>query len=204
MLPPLLPCYSLDYLGWLFSSFHPSLARLPHGVYNYFAVSCASSPLLRPPRSYPRSRSRYPRPRSHLRHCPRFRPRPRPVPAPVPVPILRSFVCVTIAFILDVRHVDASAGVTQEDTQDFSTSLLRCLPYSLSRKGFSHPFLSSTVKSNSVYPRINRSPLVVHFLFFFCEKQFQFVCFFFFVRNNSSSCDCAEIRTHVPTSEGSR
>ena len=42
------------------------------------------------------------------------------------------------------------------------------------------PF-SSTVKSNFVYPRINRSPLVGH---------------------DPSSCDCTEIRAHVPTSEG--
>ena len=33
-------------------------------------------------------------------------------------------VCVVIPFILDVRLVDAPAGVTQ----DFSTFLLRCLP----------------------------------------------------------------------------
>ena len=48
MLFPLLPCYSLDYLGWqlldqpflfhIFPSFHPSLPRFPHGVYNCFDV----------------------------------------------------------------------------------------------------------------------------------------------------------------------
>ena len=127
MLPPLLPCYSLDYLGrqllnqpfifYIFFAFHPSLPRFPHGVYNYFAVSCAFSPLFHPPRSYPPSCSRYPRPRSHLRYCPRFRPRfrsrshpvfvygsppPSPFPSPfpscapsftsTPVPVLRSFV----------------------------------------------------------------------------------------------------------------
>ena len=31
-----------------------------------------------------------------------------------------------------------------------------------SREGLSRPFPSSTVKSNVVYPRINRSPPVVH------------------------------------------
>ena len=51
-----------------------------------------------------------------------------------------------------------------------------------SREGFSRPFPSSIVKSNFVYPRHNRSPLVGHD-----------------VRENPSSCDCAEIRTHVPT-----
>ena len=50
MLSPLLPCYSLDYLSWqllnqpflfyIFFSFHPNLPRFPHGVYNYFAISC--------------------------------------------------------------------------------------------------------------------------------------------------------------------
>ena len=46
-------------------------------------------------------------------------------------------------------------------TQDFSsTFLLRCLPSFLSREGFSYSFPSSTVKSNFVYPRTNRSPLV--------------------------------------------
>ena len=60
-----------------------------------------------------------------------------------------------------------------------------CLNFS-SRKGFSRPFPSSTVKSNCVYPRHNnRSPLVEHD-----------------VRENPSWFHCAEIRFHVPTSEG--
>ena len=43
------------------------------------------------------------------------------------------------------------------------------------------------MKSNSVYPRHNnRSPLIVGHD----------------VKENSSSCECAEIRTHVPTLEG--
>ena len=56
-------------------------------------------------------------------------------------------VCVVIPFILDVRLVDAPAGVTQ----DLSTFLLRCLPSFLSREGFSCPFPSSTVMSTLVY-----------------------------------------------------
>ena len=94
MLPPLLPCCSLDYLDrqllnqlffvCVFFSFRPSLPRFPHGVYNSCAVSCASSPLLRPLQSRPRSRSRsHPCPRSHLRYCSRFRPRYRPRSHPV-------------------------------------------------------------------------------------------------------------------------
>ena len=54
MLLPLLPCYSLDYLGWqlldqpflfyIFSSFHPSLPCFPHGVYCGFLRFLASLP----------------------------------------------------------------------------------------------------------------------------------------------------------------
>ena len=91
---PLLPCYSLDYLGWqlldqpyllyVITSFHPSLSRFPLGVYNSCAASCASSPLLRPPRYYCRSRSQsHSRPRSHIPCCSRFRPRSRPRSHPV-------------------------------------------------------------------------------------------------------------------------
>ena len=109
MLPPLLPCCSLNYPGWqllnqpflfyIFFAFHPCFPCFPHGVYNYFAVSCAFSPPFRPPQFY--SRSRYRRPRSRPRPhpvCsstgthPRPRPRSRPVPTPVPVPVVRSFV----------------------------------------------------------------------------------------------------------------
>ena len=55
------------------------------------------------------------------------------------------------------------------------------------------PFPSSTVKSNFVYPRNNRSPCIFYYYYFF------------FVKKNPSSCDCAEIRTHhVPTSEDFR
>ena len=89
--------------------------------------------------------------------------------------------------MLDVRLVDAPAGVTQE--KDHTGFLhLRCLPYFLSREGFSRPFPSSTVKSNFVYSVTNRSPD----LSFFC---------FVFVRKNPSSCEYIEIRTHVRTSE---
>ena len=64
-----------------------------------------------------------------------------------------------------------------------------------SRERFSHLFPSSTVESNFVYPRTNRSPHVGHdFLFFY---------FFILLRKNASSCDCTEkTRTQVPTSEG--
>ena len=54
-----------------------------------------------------------------------------------------------------------------------------CLHF-LSRERISRPFPSLTVKSNFVYPRHNRSPLVGHD-----------------VIKNPSSCDRAEIRFHV-------
>ena len=57
-------------------------------------------------------------------------------------------------------------------TQDFSSAFfLRCVPLFYSREGFTHSFPSSTVKSNFVYKRFNRSPPVGHFYF----------CFLFFL-----------------------
>ena len=70
--------------------------------------------------------------------------------------------CLVVPFMLDVRLVDAPVGVTQEEG---NTGFLH-LPsavlalFFLSRRGFSRPFPSSTVKSNMVYPRINHSPPV--------------------------------------------
>ena len=49
-------------------------------------------------------------------------------------------------------------------TQNFSsTFFMRCVPQFFSREGFSHSFPSSTVKSEFVYLRFNRSPPVGHF-----------------------------------------
>ena len=48
-------------------------------------------------------------------------------------------------------------------TQDFSSTFLRCVPSFFSREGFSPSFASSTVKSNFVYERFNRSTPVGHF-----------------------------------------
>ena len=82
--------------------------------------------------------------------------------------------------------MDAPAGVTHDFVLFIPPSFCgACLHFS-SREKFSRSFPSSTVKSNFVYPRHNRSPLVGHD----------------YVRQkNPTSCDCAEIRTHVPTSE---
>ena len=74
---------------------------------------------------------------------------------------------------------DAPTGVTQEEGHTGFLHLPSAvLALILIGEGFSLPFPSSTVKSNVVYPRINR------------------------LRKNPSSCDCTEIRTHVPALEG--
>ena len=57
-----------------------------------------------------------------------------------------------------------------------------CLKF-LSREGFSRPFPSSNQSFSTLVGLV-------------------FFCFCFFVRKNLSSCDCTEIQTHVPTSEG--
>ena len=73
-------------------------------------------------------------------------------------------VFVVIPFILDVRLVDAPAGLVQEEghTRFILPSVV--LAFILIS---SHPFLSSTVKSNFVYPRFKRSPLVGHDFYFY-------------------------------------
>ena len=63
-------------------------------------------------------------------------------------------------------------------TQDFSsTFLLRCMPLFFLREEFIRSFPSLTVKSNFVYYRFNRSPLVGHLFFLFflflSEKKYQ-------------------------------
>ena len=73
--------------------------------------------------------------------------------------------CVFNSFILDVKFVDVPAGVPQEEGH---TGFLRLLSAVLGlifivggKKSVSHLFPSSTVKSNFVCPRMNRSPLLV-------------------------------------------
>ena len=112
-------------------------------------------------------------------------------------------VCVCVPFILDVRlrlpvqYVDALAGVTHQEESHtgvfpffFSSS---SSPPSLScpavrallffrEKDSTAPLLCRILCTHEI---IYHSPLVGHD-----------------VRENPRSCDCAEIRTHVPTSEG--
>ena len=105
-------------------------------------------------------------------------------------------VCVVIPFVLDVWFVDAPVEGTQEEGHTwflYNTFLLRCLPSFLTREWFSRSFPSSTVKSNFLNPRIHRSPFDWHIIM---------SCFYFVVREKPGSCDCTEIRTHDPTSEG--
>ena len=92
---------------------------------------------------------------------------------------------VVIPFIiLDVKLVDATAGVTQEkDHTGFLHLPSAVLPYFFSREEFRRPFPSSTVKSILG----THEWIVIRFLL---------------VGHVPSSCDCTEIRTHVPTSEG--
>ena len=94
-----------------------------------------------------------------------------------------------IPFLLDVRPCGrTSRGHTGGRSHKISPPPSFCgtvlALISHREKDSTVPFPSSTVKSNSVYPRNNRSPLGHN------------------VRKNHSSCDCAEIPTHVPTSEG--
>ena len=91
-------------------------------------------------------------------------------------------VCIVIPFILDVRLVDAPAGVTQEE----------------GHTGFLIHLLSAvrafTFLARRIQPSLSHELIVLHLL--------GMIFFFFFVRKNRSSCDSTEIRTHVPTSEG--
>ena len=133
-------------------------------------------------------------------------------------------VCVVNQLLLDVRFVDLPDGVTQDFS---STFLLRCVPSFFSREGFSHSFPWSTVKSIFLHQRINRSPLVGFVLFkkkirtrldllsehppsvrgknvktFRWDQGLQTQNLFWFCEGNPGSCDCTEVRTHAPTSEG--
>ena len=101
-------------------------------------------------------------------------------------------VCVVNPFVLDVRLVDVSAGVTQEEgrTEFLHLASAALALIFLARRiqlvlSLVDPEVEFCVLTNTVY----RSPLVGIF-------------FFFFVRKSPSSCDCIGIRTHIPTSEG--
>ena len=66
--------------------------------------------------------------------------------------MLRRSICVRVCLFIPfiVRFVDVPAGVIQKERSHriFQPFLLRRLPHFLSRKEFSHPFPSSTVRSD--------------------------------------------------------
>ena len=100
-------------------------------------------------------------------------------------------VCVIIPFFLDVRLVDVPAGVTQEEGHrsyppSFCGACLNFYCEKDSAVSFPRQPWSRILCTNEL--------IVLHLLRFFF--------FFFLLRKNPSSCDCTEIRTHVPTSEG--
>ena len=76
-------------------------------------------------------------------------------------------VCVFFPFILDVRLVNVPAEITQEEGRTgFLIHLLSpVLALIFLARRLSRSFPSSTVKSNFVYLRLNRSPLVGLFFF---------------------------------------
>ena len=108
--------------------------------------------------------------------------------------ILCVCVCVVMSFILDVRLVDAPAGVTQEEGYTGFFHLpsavlgLVCIARRILLS------LSLVDREVEFYVRTNESFSICWvFLFYFI-----LLC----VRKIFNSCYCTEIRTHVPTSEG--
>ena len=78
--------------------------------------------------------------------------------------IITMYVCVyvVIPFILDVRLVDAPAGVTQEeDHTGFRHLPSAVLAFIFIARIFSHSIPSSTVNSDFVYPRFDCPSLVL-------------------------------------------
>ena len=77
-------------------------------------------------------------------------------------------------FILDIKFIGrTSRGHTRGRLHRIShpPSFCGACLYFCSREGFSHSFPSSTVKSNFVYLRFNRAPLVGHFYVLFLVRK---------------------------------
>ena len=101
-------------------------------------------------------------------------------------------VCVVISFILDVRFVGVPAGVTQKEGH---TRFLY-LPSAV---------LALNFLARRIQPFFSLVDREVEFCVVLVTIQSFSTCwafFYFLVRKNPGSCDCTEIRTHVPTSEG--
>ena len=106
-------------------------------------------------------------------------------------------VCVVISFILDVRFVDVPAGVPQgEGHTGFFIHLPSAVLAFLFIATRIQPFLSIVYRE--VEFLCTHKFIVLHLL------GIIFLFLSFFVSENPRSCDCTEIRTHVPTSEGLR
>ena len=96
-----------------------------------------------------------------------------------------ALLCVCVLSILDVRLVDVPAGVTQKE----------------GHTGFLHlPSARRFQPSLFFVDREVKFCVLTHTRFSTCWALFIYL--FIFVRKNPRSCDCTEIRTHVPTSEG--
>ena len=106
--------------------------------------------------------------------------------------------CVVIPFILDVRLVEVPAGVTQEEGH---IGFLIHLPYAVVALNFlarrNQPSLTLVDRESRIL--CTNELIVLHLLGIFL--YIYIFTYYFFVRKNPSSCDCPEIRTHVPTSE---
>ena len=83
--------------------------------------------------------------------------------------------CVVIPFILDVRLVDAPTGVTQEEAHRGFLDLPSAVIALLFIAKRTQPLLSLV------------------------DREVEFCVL---TNQSFSTCDCTEIRTHVPTSEG--
>ena len=105
-------------------------------------------------------------------------------------------VCVDIPLILDVELGDAPAGATQEEGHTGFLHLLSAVLALVFLARRIQPSLS--LVDREVKFLCTHELFVLHLL----GISFYFFFFFFFVRKNPSSCNCIEIRTHVPTSEG--
>ena len=92
-------------------------------------------------------------------------------------------------FILDVRVVDVPAGIAEEE----------------GHTGFLHlpsAVLASIFLARRVQPFLSLVDSKVKFCVLTNYSFSTCWAFFVFARKNPSSCDCTEIQTHVPTSDG--
>ena len=110
--------------------------------------------------------------------------------------ILDSYiVCVVILFFLDVKLVDAPAGVTHEEGH---TGFLIHPPSAV----LALIFLARRIQPSLSLVDREVEFLCTHDLIVLHLLGMILFLFHFFVRKNPSSCECTEIRFHVPTSEG--